>query len=105
MKKRDTEALDLPESIDLTETDVLEAMKEIPGYLDITPRDFKEIYSLAYRQARSRLFREVTAADDHDQRCGRGVRRYTPWPKWLPSWEKMGFPECRWWTAAAGLTA
>ena len=37
-------------------------MKEIPGYLDITPRDFKEIYSLAYRQALSRLFREITAA-------------------------------------------
>ena len=37
-------------------------MKEIPGYLDITPRDFKEIYNHAYRQALSRLWREVTAA-------------------------------------------
>ena len=62
MNKRDAKALDLPESLELNETDILEAMKEIPGYLDITPRDFKEIYSLAYRQARSRLFREVTAA-------------------------------------------
>ena len=52
----------LPDSMELTETDVLEAMKEIPGYLDITPRDFKEIYLLAYRRALSRLFRETTAA-------------------------------------------
>ncbi len=54
--------LHLPDSMELTETDVLEAMKEIPGYLDITPRDFKEIYLLAYRRALSRLFRETTAA-------------------------------------------
>jgi CBS domain-containing membrane protein len=52
----------LPDSIELTEADILEAMKEIPGYLDITPRDFKEIYLLAYRRVLSRLFRETTAA-------------------------------------------
>ena len=62
MIEKEAKALDLPESLDLTEADVLEAMKEIPGYLDITPRDFKEIYALAYRQALSRLWREVTAA-------------------------------------------
>jgi CBS domain-containing membrane protein len=62
MSEREAKAFDLPESLNLTEKDVLEAMKEIPGYLDITPRDFKEIYSLAYRRARSRLFREITAA-------------------------------------------
>jgi len=61
MSEIEAKNLDLPGSIDLTETDVLEAMKEIQGYLDITPRDFKEIYNLAYRQARSRLFREITA--------------------------------------------
>ena len=55
MSEIEAKALDLPGSVDLTETDVLEAMKEIPGYLDITPRDFKEIYNLAYRQARSRF--------------------------------------------------
>jgi CBS domain-containing membrane protein len=62
MIKKEVKALDLPESIDLTEADVLEAMKEIPGYLDITPGDFKEVYRLAYRQAQSRLLQEVTAA-------------------------------------------
>ena len=56
-------ALNMPESIDLTEDDILSAMKEIPGYLDITPRDFKEIYLVAYKQAVARLSREVTAAD------------------------------------------
>jgi CBS domain-containing membrane protein len=62
MLEKEEKALHLPQSIDLNESDVLEAMKEIPGYLDITPRDFKEIYSLAYRQAQSRLWREITAA-------------------------------------------
>jgi len=62
MLEKEVKAVHLPESIDLTEEDVLEAMKEIPGYIDITPRDFKEIYSLAYIQALSRLWREITAA-------------------------------------------
>jgi CBS domain-containing membrane protein len=55
--------LDFPTGIDLTEADILEAMKTIPGYLDITPRDFKEIYLLAFRHAVSRLSRDVTAAE------------------------------------------
>ncbi len=63
MTEREDTALDGPESIDLTEADILAAMQKIPGYLDITPRDFKEIYTLAYRQALSRLSREVTAAE------------------------------------------
>ena len=56
-------ALNMPESINLTEADILEAMKKIPGYLDITPRDFKEIYTLAYQQAVARLSQEVFAAE------------------------------------------
>lgn len=53
----------VPAGLDLTEADILEAMKQIPGYLDITPRDFKEIYLLAYSHAVARLGREVTAAE------------------------------------------
>jgi CBS domain-containing membrane protein len=49
--------------IDLAEEDIYEAMKLIPGYLDITPLDFKEVYCLAYRQAVERLSREVTARE------------------------------------------
>jgi len=49
--------------IDLKEEDIYEAMQKIPGYLDITPGDFKEIYLLAYQQALARLQRQVSARD------------------------------------------
>jgi CBS domain-containing membrane protein len=62
MTELEEKAMDVPESIDLTEDDILAAMKKIPGYLDITPGDFKEIYILAYRQALARLSQEVTAS-------------------------------------------
>jgi hypothetical protein len=32
----------------ITDEDVLEAMKKIPGYLDITPSDFLEVYQIAF---------------------------------------------------------
>ena len=48
-------------SIDLSDDDVLAAMKKISGYVDITPADFKEIYGLAYRHALERLGQSVTA--------------------------------------------
>jgi CBS domain-containing membrane protein len=63
MTKKEGPAVDIPKSIDLSESDILEAMKEIPGFLDITPFDFKEVYCLAYRQAIERLSREVTARE------------------------------------------
>lgn len=47
---------------ELSDEDIYEAMKEIPGYLDITPGSFREVYRLAFRLARKRLFEEVTAA-------------------------------------------
>ncbi len=49
--------------IDLKEEDIFAAMREIPGYLDITPGDFKEIYALAFQHALERLNREVTVAE------------------------------------------
>jgi CBS domain-containing membrane protein len=49
--------------IDLKEEDIVAAMQEIPGYLDITPGDFKEIYGLAFQHALERLKREVTVAE------------------------------------------
>lgn len=39
----------------LSDEDILQAMKQISGYLDITPGDFKEIYVLAYSHASKRL--------------------------------------------------
>lgn len=42
----------LPE---LTETDVAEAMREITGYLDISPQDFRELYRVSAAHALARL--------------------------------------------------
>jgi len=49
--------------IDFKEEDILEAMRSIPGYLDITPGDFREVYRLAFQHALERLSRDVTAAE------------------------------------------
>jgi CBS domain-containing membrane protein len=49
--------------VGLTDQDVYEAMKAIPGYLDITPGDFKELYCHAYRHAIERISRSVLARD------------------------------------------
>lgn len=32
----------------ITDEDIIQAMKQIPGYLDITPSDFMEIYLMAF---------------------------------------------------------
>lgn len=62
------DTLDQPEpapapGIEFQEEDILEAMRAIPGYLDITPGDFKEIYRLAFAHALERLSRQFTAAE------------------------------------------
>jgi CBS domain-containing membrane protein len=49
--------------MEIKDEDILEAMRAIPGYLDITPGDFKEIYRLAFQHALDRLSRDVTAAE------------------------------------------
>ena len=55
---------EMPETgIDLKEEDIFAAMQQIPGYVDITPRDFKEIYLLAFQHALERLRREVTVEE------------------------------------------
>ncbi len=46
---------------DISEQDIILAMKAIPGYVDITPGDFKQIYQVAYKMAIERLFNSVTA--------------------------------------------
>ncbi len=54
---------DLPVEIEVSDEDIYEAMKDIQGYLDITPADLKEIYRLAYRHALSRITTSVRAKD------------------------------------------
>ncbi|MCA1960184.1 MAG: CBS domain-containing protein [Desulfomonile sp.] len=49
--------------VDISDDDIYEAMREIPGYLDITPGDFKEVYLSAYRHAVLRLTRSVRVAE------------------------------------------
>jgi CBS domain-containing membrane protein len=49
--------------VGLTNEDIYKAMKSIPGYLDITPGDFKELYCHAYRQAVERISKSVLARD------------------------------------------
>ena len=48
---------------DISDDDILKAMKDINGYLDITPGDFKEIYRFAYRHALDRMTHSVTAGE------------------------------------------
>lgn len=49
--------------VDMSDEDILDAMKSIPGYLDITPGDFKEIFRYAYRHAIERIARSLLAKD------------------------------------------
>jgi CBS domain-containing membrane protein len=51
---------DLPE-LELSDEDILDAMRHIPGYLDITTEDFRAIYHLAHRHSLDRLFHQVRA--------------------------------------------
>jgi CBS domain-containing protein len=64
-------------TIEISDDDIFEAMKEIPGYLDITPGDLKEIYRFAYHHALHRITQSVKAADIMTARVF-SVKRETP---------------------------
>ena len=49
-------ALEAPGPLDLSDEDILSAMKEMGGYIDITAGDFQTIYRLAHRWPRSSGF-------------------------------------------------
>jgi len=49
--------------VDISDDDIFEAMKDVSGYLDITPADCKQLYSKAYQHAVTRLTLSVEAAD------------------------------------------
>jgi len=61
MSKTNRPSLDPAEL--LSDEDVYAAMKKIPGYLDISAGDFKELYLLAYQHAETRLFNSLRTAD------------------------------------------
>jgi CBS domain-containing protein len=48
---------------EITDADVMEAMRELPGYLDITPGDFRELYRVALRHAWRRVRGSLRARD------------------------------------------
>ena len=50
-----------PLAVSISEDDIYAAMKEIPGYLDITPGDFKELYVHAYQHAIGKITGSITA--------------------------------------------
>jgi CBS-domain-containing membrane protein len=50
----------LPE-LELADADILDAMRHIPGHLDITTTDFSAIYHLAHHHAVDRLFGGIRA--------------------------------------------
>ena len=54
---------DIAHTPDIADDDIFAAMKEISGYLDITPGDFKEVYQLAWRHARERLLHSATSRE------------------------------------------
>lgn len=54
------EGVDLPE-VELSDADILDAMRHLSGYIDITTEDFRELYHLAHRHAMERLFAGVVA--------------------------------------------
>ena len=49
--------------IDISDNDIYDAMKDMQGYLDITPKDIKHIYKFAFRHAYERIVNSVTAVD------------------------------------------
>lgn len=49
--------------LSISDADIFAAMKDISGYLDITPADLKELYLAAYRHARERLTSSLKAKD------------------------------------------
>lgn len=58
-----TRDLSRSSGLDISEQDIIKAMKAIQGYIDITPGDFREIYQAAYSLAVQRLFNSFTATD------------------------------------------
>ena len=58
----DPHASALPPLGDMTADDVVAAMREAGGYLDIAPADALALYRLAYAHAAARLARDVPVA-------------------------------------------
>lgn len=49
--------------LNFSEEDIVEAMSELKGYIDLTPHDFKELYAKVYQQARRRILESQKARE------------------------------------------
>jgi len=49
--------------MEISDEDILKAMKTVEGYIDITPGDFREVYRVAYRFAVDHLLNAQKARD------------------------------------------
>lgn len=49
--------------VDISDEDVMAAMKAMQGYIDITPADFREVYRVAYVLAQERMMTALKAAE------------------------------------------
>ena len=47
--------------VELADEDILDAMQHVPGYVDISTADFREVYHLAHRHATNRLLAGLKA--------------------------------------------
>jgi CBS domain-containing membrane protein len=62
-KPDDDVHIDAEHEPELTDEDILDAMRHIPGYLDISTEDFRIIYHLAWRHAVARLLARKDGQD------------------------------------------
>jgi CBS domain-containing membrane protein len=51
------------DAVDISDEDVIQGIAALPGYIDITPSDFKEVYRAAYAHALKRMMTSVKARD------------------------------------------
>ena len=63
MKKTGTNDESRQDLLDVSEEDIVAAMKELAGYIDITPGDFKKLYLSTYRHALDRINHFAQAED------------------------------------------
>ena len=57
--------LDLALELELSDEDILDALRHVSGYLDISTEDFRTVYHLAWRHALARL-QALQGADSED---------------------------------------
>lgn len=61
--KMEQNRLECCPNVEISDDDVFGAMKAIPGYIDITPADFREIYRVAHVLALDRVHNRIKAGD------------------------------------------